>query len=148
MAISHCLKNPSPDNYKVPDKFGEAPKVAMHAKLSANDPVKSNKNPGPGEYQIQFSAVEPTGGNMMSGVGRDSKYTADHIDGGGEDCTTDAHVGPGSYTPQLTKSGDSDNIEHKLVVNMNTGFGTDASVTSNSFRTMFTQWLGLTWNTA
>ena len=37
-------------------------------------------------------------GNKMSKVSRSSRYTADHIDGGGEDCTTGAFVGPGSYS--------------------------------------------------
>jgi len=108
--------------------------------------LPSAKNPGPSDYHVSFAAIEAELGDTISKVGRDSKYTADHIDGGGEDCTTEPHVGPGSYTPILNKSGESDTMEHKLDVACTTGFGTDASMTSNSFRTMFVQWLGLTVN--
>ena len=36
--------------------------------------------------------------NPISKTGRDHHYVADRLDGGAEDSTTAAHVGPGSYS--------------------------------------------------
>ena len=95
------------------------------------------KNPGPGEYKPRYKAVEPEKGNKMSKVSRSARYTADNLDGGGEDCTTGAFVGPGSYSPQQLFGGDSDSISRKNDIAVATGFGTNASFTSGSIRTRF-----------
>jgi len=105
--------------------------------------LPSWKNPGPAEYQPNPLAVEPEVGNKMSKVGRKSKYTGDHIDGGAEDSTTTSIIGPGSYNPIRNKSGEMDTIELQMAEQLDIGFGTNASVTSSSFRTMFMQWLGI-----
>ncbi|KOO53554.1 hypothetical protein Ctob_015746 [Chrysochromulina tobinii] len=79
---------------------------------------------------------------MMSKVGRASRYTSDEIDGGAEDSQTGL-IGPGAYTPMRLKSGGMDTIELTVMEQGEFGFGTNASVTSGSFRTMFMQWLGI-----
>ena len=101
------------------------------------------KNPSPAEYYPKPAAsIEPQQGNMMSKVGRASRYTSDEIDGGAEDSQTGL-VGPGAYTPMRLKSGGMDTIELTVMEQGEFGFGTNASVTSGSFRTMFMQWLGI-----
>ena len=112
--------------------------ASFATKTQRPSPVLPNhKNPGPGEYKIRHKALEPEKGNKMSKVSRSSRYTADHIDGGGEDCTTGAFVGPGSYSPQLYFGGDADSVAKRNEVAMATGFGTNASFTSGSIRTNF-----------
>lgn len=68
-------------------------------------------SPGPGAYAPVFDAINPRVTHAaVSKIGRESKFTADHIDGTGDDCTTGPHVGPGSYMPMRTNGGETDSM--------------------------------------
>eukprot|EP00900_Chrysochromulina_parva_P011060 jgi/Chrpa1/19956/Chrysochromulina_OHIO_Genome00004856-RA len=67
-------------------------------------------------------------------TGRDSKYTADRLDGTGDDCETGEKVGPGSYDPMLTASGEKHDMSNKVAARAE--LGNDASFMSTSFRTV------------
>ena len=92
--------------------------------------------PGPGAYEPNFDSMQDVAKTkgLISIVGRDSKFCADHIDGTGDDCTTGTTVGPGSYTAMRNKSGDCDTILQKTDVEVMTGMGTNAVFTSNLIR--------------
>ena len=92
-------------------------------------------NPAPNAYDVKFE-TQDFGGNKgkMSKFGRGTKFTSDHLDGTGDDCTTGALIGPGSYTPYRNKSGDYDTILIKADVEVITGVGTNAVFTSGSLR--------------
>jgi len=92
--------------------------------------------PGPGTYNPNFASIEPDEHNNISKVGRDAKYTGDHIDGTGDDCTTGSEVGPGTYDPLVRIDGEKATIERKVLTKAEAGW--DASFMSDSFRTMFT----------
>jgi len=93
--------------------------------------------PGPGSYDPKYSTQEPDSHNMLLKTGRDSKYVADRIDGTGDDCTTGELVGPGTYDPMVTISGEKHEMARKVEAQAETSTG-DASFVSNSFRTIFT----------
>ena len=92
-------------------------------------------NPAPNAYDVKFE-TQDFGGNKgkISKFGRGTKFTSDHLDGTGDDCTTGALVGPGSYSPVRNKSGDFDTILIKADVEVITGVGTNAVFTSGSLR--------------
>jgi len=102
------------------------------------------KNPAGADYRPNpEKALDPEIGNRMSKVGRQSKYVADQLDGAGDDAQTSALIGPGAYHPIRNNQGAMDTIELQMAEQVDMGFGTNASVTSGSFRTMFMSWLGL-----
>jgi len=92
--------------------------------------------PGPGSYDPKYSTQDPDEHNVLVKTGRDSSYPGDRLDGGGEDSTTGPKVGPGSYSPMMTKSGEKHTMAKKIEARAE--LGTDASFVSSSFRTMFT----------
>ena len=51
-----------------------------------------------------------THGEALAKTGRDARFTGDNLDGTGDDCTTGAHVGPGSYEPRRTNAGESESM--------------------------------------
>ena len=91
--------------------------------------------PGPGSYDPKYSTQEPDEHNILRLMtGRDSKYTADRLDGTGDDCETGEKVGPGSYDPMLTTSGEKHEMSNKVAARAE--LGNDASFMSTSFRTV------------
>ena len=94
--------------------------------------------PGPGSYDPKYSTQEPDEHNILRLMtGRDSKYTADRLDGTGDDCETGEKVGPGSYDPMLTTSGEKHEMSNKVAARAE--LGNDASFMSTSFRTVCEQ---------
>ena len=87
--------------------------------------------PGPGSYDPKFTAIEPDEHNNLQKTGRDSHYVGDRIDGTGDDCTTQAHVGPGSYEPRRTNAGATNAIARSVEA---AAITPSASVTSESYR--------------
>ena len=106
---------------------GEKMKSAAFASTSKRPTLAlPNRNvPGPGAYEnINPDSIQA---NLETKptflVGRDVKYTGDFIDGGGEDCTTDVHIGPGTYTAVRNKSGNHDTILAKADAEADLGRG-------------------------
>lgn len=59
--------------------------------------LPGESQPGPGAYNPSFETINPRITHTVSKTGRDGKFTGSNMDGTGDDCTTGAHVGPGSY---------------------------------------------------
>ena len=89
--------------------------------------------PGAGTYSPNHDSVQPVLGNLISKTGRDHKFVADNLDGTGDDCTTQAHVGPGSYNSHLLKT-----IGHEQQVMAEVDILPHASFMSDTFRTIYT----------
>ena len=87
--------------------------------------------PGPGAYSPDLKSNSPTLGNLVSKTGRDHHFVADNLDGTGDDSTTAAHVGPGSYNSHYhnTIAKNQDLILDELP---------SASFMSDTFRTIYT----------
>ena len=98
--------------------------------------LPSASAPGPGAYDPNFDAFNTVVRGEISKIGRDSKYTGDYIGGAGDDCTTSPHVGPGTYTAVRNKSGDPDTILYASDLEVLTGMGTNAVLTSGTIRTV------------
>jgi hypothetical protein len=85
----------------------ETMKSASFASMSKRAGVAHNTaTPGPGAYEPRQEAVNQRVTHAVSRTGRDARYAGDHVDGTGDDCTTGAHVGPGSYEPRRNKDGE------------------------------------------
>lgn len=88
-------------------------------------------NPGAGAYSPTYKAQLPHVGNLVSKTGRDHKFVSDNLDGVGNDSSTLPHVGPGSYSPLRTASGESDGVGLNVE---RMGYSLSASVASEVIR--------------
>ena len=94
------------------------------------------KNPGPGTYDPQWSALESNDPDLMSKVGRDTP--APGALGGEKYAGTGRGVGPGTYDPQVQKNGELNTIQSRTERNANFGmWGWSASFVSESLRSLF-----------
>jgi len=93
--------------------------------------------PGPGAYKVSekltvnhLPGANPDS-NPISKTGRDHHFVADNLDGMGDDSSTQAHVGPGSYNSHYhnTISKGQDLIVEELP---------SASFMSDTYRTIYT----------
>jgi len=118
---------------------GEAMKSSSFASMSTRPGVvlPSKNVPGPGAYDVSDSltvnylpGANPSS-NGISKTGRDHHFTADNLDGTGDDVTTQAHVGPGSYNSHVHKTiaKDQQRVMEELP---------HASFMSDTFRTIYT----------
>jgi len=96
--------------------------------------IPSADAPGPGKYDPNLQTVGPRVTHAPSVIGRDTRYTADHIDGTGDDCTTGAHVGPGSYEPRRTNGGDCGSLAGKAEAGLPSAGGSSAALMSASMQ--------------
>ena len=127
-----CTENGREHGMSVQNGAEKMKSAAFASTTKRGRVVIASDGPGPAAYSPSFEAVETRVAGKVSTIGRDSKYPADHIDGTGDDCTTGASVGPGSYSPQRTKAGESDTIAHRADL---LGVAPSASVASDSLRT-------------
>ena len=72
----------------------------------------------------------------VSKVGRGSRFAADHLDGTGDDSTTQAHVGPGSYEPRRTNGGGEDSISRRAAGLRDGGLASASIVSESAQRPM------------
>ena len=118
---------------------GEKMKSASFASTMQRPGVvlRSAYVPGPGAYKPKdhltvnhLPGANPES-NPISKTGRDHHFVADNLDGTGDDSTTQAHVGPGSYNSHLhlTIGSKQDRVFEELP---------SASFMSDTFRTIYT----------
>jgi len=119
---------------------GEKMKSAAFASATIRPgPEMNNKFvPGPGSYEPNDTLTTNSlpGANMqrntISKTGRDHKFVSDNLDGVGNDSSTAAHVGPGSYNSHVHNSmaQSQDKVKDAQLL--------DASFMSDTFRTIYT----------
>ena len=114
---------------------------ASKSERTADNSLPSRDNPGPGAYDIKdaltishLPGANPDS-NIVSSVGRDSRFSADQV--GRQEHVTPPGVGPGLYDPKVTNDGGLATIESKA--DFQASLGWTASFLSNHIRQM---WLG------